>query len=180
MNPLSLPQLAGYLALVLGVAAFLQRDDRRLKLLLVAECAAYAVHFTLLGNPPAASSTLVSAARNALSLRFQAAWLAAASVLVNVAIAVALRTQGVGWIPVVGSSLGGVALFTLRGIPMRLVLLSSTALWLVNNVLSGSVGGTILESLIAAASVSTIVRMTAAARAAARTELGAGAAGSPG
>ncbi len=60
----------------------------------------------------------------------------------------------------VGSCLGGIAIFTLDGIPLRLLLLCSTALWLVNNVLSGSVGGTILESLIATASVSTILRMT--------------------
>jgi hypothetical protein len=48
------------------------------------------------------------------------------------------------------------------------VLLASTALWLVNNVLSRSIGGTLLESLIAAASVSTILRMLAERRRSAR------------
>ncbi len=176
MNPLSPAQLLGYLALVLGVSAFLQRDDRRFKLLLVAECVVYVGHFALLGNPPAAASTAVSATRNLLSLRFRALWLALASVAATVGLAVALGTHGRGWIPVVGSCIGGIALFTLEGIPLRVVLLTSTALWLVNNVLSGSVGGTILEALIATASVSTIVRMSLAARAAARADLGEGAA----
>jgi hypothetical protein len=62
---------------------------------------------------------------------------------------------------------GAVAVFTMEGIPMRLVLLASTACWLANDVLAGSVGGTVPES-IAAASVTTIVRMTLAARVVAR------------
>lgn len=162
MNALSPAQLAGYVALVLGVSGFLQRDDRRLKLLIAVECAVYVVHFTLLGRPPAASSAGVSGARNLLSVWIRSAWLAAASIAVNVALAVALATRGTGWIPVVGSSLGAIAVFTLEGIPMRLVLLSSTALWLLNNVLAHSLGGTVLEALIATASVTTIVRMVRA------------------
>jgi hypothetical protein len=165
MHPLSPAQLLGYVALVLGVSAFLQRDDRRLKLLVTAECVVYVAHFSLLGRPSAASSALVSAVRTGLSAWFRSAWLAAASVAVNVALALALGARGAGWIPVVGSCLGAIAVFTMEGIPMRLVLLTSTACWLVTNVLAGSVGGTVLEALIAAASLSTIVRMALEARA---------------
>jgi hypothetical protein len=159
---LSPAQLTGYVALVLGVTAFLQRDDRRLKLIISAECVAYVVHFGLLGNPAAAASALVSTGRNLLSVWWQSAWLAAATVGANVALALALRTTGTGWIPVVGSCLGAIAVFLFRGVPMRLVLLSSTALWLLNAILSGSVGGTVLEALIATASITTIVRMVRA------------------
>jgi hypothetical protein len=165
MDPLSPSQLVGYVALVLGVAGFLQRDDRRLKLLVAAECFVYVVHFVLLGNGPAASSAGVSGVRTALSAWYRSAWLAGVSVAVNLWLALALGTSGAGWIPVVGSSLGAVAVFLMQGIPMRLVLLSSTACWLANNVLSRSVGGTVLETLIAAASITTIVRMAIAARA---------------
>jgi hypothetical protein len=168
---LSPAQVLGYVALVLGITGFLQRDDRRLKVLVSAECLVYVAHFALLGRPSASSSALVSAVRTAASVWLRSAWLAAASVAATVALAVAVHTSGSGWIPVVGSSLGGIAVFTLRGIPMRLVLLASTACWLTTNLLAGSVGGTILESLIAAASVTTIARMTLAQRArAARRE----------
>lgn len=176
MDPLSPAQLVGYVALVLGVAGFLQRDDRRLKLLVGAESFVYVAHFALLGRPPAAASALVSGARTLLAVRFRSGWLAAASIAANVALAVALQARGAGWLPVVGSSLGSVAVFTLRGIPMRLVLLASTSLWLANNVASRSVGGTVLESIIAATSLSTIVRM-ALARGAARREAVPGAEG---
>lgn len=159
MSLLAPAQLAGYLALVLGVAAFLQRDDRRLKLLIAAECVAYVLHFWLLHRPPAAASAAVSFLRNLASAWFRSAWLAAAAVAANVALAWALSTHGTGWIPVVGSCLGAIAVFTLRGVPMRLLLLTSTSLWLLNNVLARSVGGTVLEALIAAASITTIVRM---------------------
>jgi hypothetical protein len=151
-------------ALVLGVSAFLQRDDRRLKLLIAVECFVYVGHFMLLGRPPAASSAAVSGVRNLLSVWFRSAWLAAASVAANVAVALWLDTRGSGWIPVVGSCVGAVAVFTLEGVPMRLVLLSSTGLWLLNNVLSRSIGGVVLETLIAAASLTTISRMIAAGR----------------
>jgi hypothetical protein len=161
VHPFAPAQLFGYVALVLGVAAFLQRDDRKLKLLIAAECFVYVAHFLLLGRPPAASSAGVSGIRNLLSVWFRSAWLAAVVVAANVALAVAIGTHGTGWIPVVGSCLGAVAVFTLEGIPMRLLLLSSTALWLANNLLSRSVGGTVLETLIAAASITTIVRMVA-------------------
>jgi hypothetical protein len=167
---LSPAQVLGFVALVLGVTGFLQRDDRRLKLFVAAECFVYVAQFALFGRPSAASSALVSGVRTTLSVWLRSAWLAAASVAVNVGLAVALHTAGTGWIPVVGSSLGAIAVFTLRGVPMRLVLLVSTGCWLVTNVLAGSVGGTILESLVAAASVTTIVRMTLAARQAAARE----------
>ena len=164
MSLLSPAQVIGYVALVLGVTGFLQRDDRRLKLLVAGECFVYVAHFALLGNPPAASSALVSGVRMTLSVWFRSAWLAAASVAVNVGLAVAVGAHGAQWVPVFGSSLGAIAVFLMKGIPMRLVLLTSTACWLANNVLSGSVGGTVLESIIAAASITTIVRMAMAAR----------------
>lgn len=173
MHPFAPAQLVGYVALVLGVSGFLQRDDRRLKLLVTAECLAYVAHFALLGRPPAAASAGVSGVRTFVSIRFRSRWLAAAFVAANVALAVAVGTRGAGWLPVAASAFGAVAVFTLEGVPMRLVLLASTSLWLANNVLSRSVGGTVLESLIAAASVTTIVRMIASPAPRAQPEGGA-------
>lgn len=168
MELFSPAQCVGYLAFVLGVTAFLQKSDRRLKFLVGLECLAYTAHFSLLGNGSAATSAFVSAGRSFLAIRTRSPWLAALVVAVNVALGAAFASGGAGWIPVVGSCIGAVAVFTLDGVPMRLVLLASTALWLVNNVLSRSIGGTLLESLIAAASVSTILRMLAERRRSAR------------
>jgi hypothetical protein len=167
---LSPAQLVGYLALVLGVAGFLQTDDRRLKLLVGLEGLAYVVHFALLGVPSAAGSAAVSGLRTLLSMRIRSAWLAAASVAATLAVPVLLSTRGAGWLPVVGSVLGAIAVCLLRGLTMRLVLLAATSCWLANGILSGSVGGTVLESLILTASLVTIVRMAVARRVAARAD----------
>ena len=49
----SLAQCTGYIAFVLGVGCFLQKEDRRFKLFMAGECLAYIVHFASLGNPTA-------------------------------------------------------------------------------------------------------------------------------
>ena len=92
---LSPAQCFGYLAFVLGVASFLQTNDRRFKQLMIGEC------------------------------------------------------------------LGTIALFLLQGIPMRLLMLCGTGLWITNNVIVGSIGGTALEVTIAVVNITTIIRLQA-------------------
>ncbi len=157
-------QLPGYLAFALGVTAFLQRDDRRLKLFLVSESAAYVLHFALLGNPTAAASAGTSGLRTLSSLRFRSRWLALGFMAAYVAVGAALGRGLASWLPVVGSCVATWGLFTQHGIRMRLLVLVSTLLWLANNVLTGSVGGTVLEAFIAAVSLATIARMLRAPR----------------
>jgi vacuolar-type H+-ATPase subunit I/STV1 len=161
MQFLSPAQCVGYVALILGVAAFLQTADRRLKLLNGVQCIAYAIHFALLGNPTAAASSLVSSARSFLSVWTRSLFAAALLVTANLIAGMVFSRGGAGWIPVAASSAATVAIFLLSGIPLRLVLLGCTCLWLVNNVLCRSVGGIVLESSIAVASVSTIIRLAA-------------------
>lgn len=151
-------QLAGYAAFILGITAFLQRDDRRLKLFLVAECAAYVVHFLLLGNPPAAGSAGVSGIRTWLSLRFRSKRLALLFTTVYLSLGATLIDSAAGWLPIVGACCATWGLLCMQGIRMRLTVLVSTALWLANNILSHSIGGTILEAFIAVANLTTISR----------------------
>jgi len=152
-------QIVGYVALVLGVAAFLQKNDVRLKVLLSGEGLAYLVHFALLGNFPASGSAGLSCVRNLVSLKSRSPWWVLVFVAANVAVGYFCAQTPVGWLPVVGSCMATAAVFWLRDIPLRLVLLVSTVSWLINNVLSGSIGGVVLEVFIATANLSTIVRM---------------------
>jgi hypothetical protein len=152
-------QILGYVALVLGVAAFLQKSDTRLKVLIAAESIAYVVHFILLGNYPASGSAGVSCLRNLTSIKTRATVWIAVFLAVNVAIGVRFATGIAGWLPITASCLATVAVFRMHGVAMRIVLLVCTLLWLVNNGLSGSIGGTVLESIIAAVNLTAIVRM---------------------
>ena len=161
---LSPAQLFGYVAFVLGVASFLQKNDRRFKWFMAGECLAYVVHFLLLGIPTAAASSGVSLVRSLLSLYTRSAWVAFAVVLVNLALGYGLATQWWNWLPLMASCIGTLALFLLHGIRMRLVMLIGTLLWIVNNVLSGSIGGTALELTILAVNCTTIWRMHAATK----------------
>ena len=52
----------------LGVGSFLQKDDRRFKILMAAQCLAYIIHFALLGRPTAVASLTMSLLRSVLSL----------------------------------------------------------------------------------------------------------------
>lgn len=160
-------QLLGYAAFVLGVACFLQTDDRRFKWFMTGECLAYVVHFALLGNPTAVASSAISMARSLLSLRTRSKWVAVAVLAANVGFGLAMAEKPSDWLPLAASCLGTIALFTLQGVPMRLLMLCGTGLWIANNVIVGSIGGTALEIVIAAINLATIARMLREARVAA-------------
>lgn len=158
MRILSPAQIAGYVAFVLGVTAFLQKHDRRLKFFNANQSLVYALHFFMLGNLPASASALISSVRSFLALKYRSLYLAAAIILVNLAAGAAFA-RGAGWLPVIASCAASAAIFTMQGIPMRLVLLTCTLMWLTNDILSRSIGGTLLEVFVASANISTMVRM---------------------
>lgn len=160
---LSPAQCLGYLAFVLGVGSFLQTDDRRFKVFMAGECAAYIAHFALLGNPTAVASSTLSFLRSLLALRTRSPWVAAAIVAANIGFGLAVATRPADWLPLAASCLGTLALFLLQGIAMRLVMLCGTGLWIANNVIVGSIGGTALEVVVALVNLSTIWRLWRAA-----------------
>jgi Bacterial inner membrane protein len=156
---LSPAQTIGYLAFVLGVGSFLQTDDRRFKLFMTGECLAYVAHFALLGQPTAVASSLISTARSLLSLKTRSPWVAAAVLAANIGFGLTFAQRATDWLPLAASCLGTVALFLLQGIPMRLLMLCGTGLWIANNLIVGSIGGTALEIVVAGVNAFTIVRL---------------------
>src|ERR1035438_7794387 len=159
MGLFSPAQLVGYIALALGITAFLQKSDRRWKLFNATQGVFYALHFVLLGNLSACASCLISSSRSFLALRYRSLWLGAAFVVLNLGMGPAFARNAAGWLPVIGSCIATVAIFTMRGVPFRSVLLASTLLWLATNIITGSVGGTVLELANAVVNISTMVRM---------------------
>ena len=157
---LSPAQCIGYLAFVLGVGSFLQTDDRRFKSFMIGECLAYVAHFALLGNPSAVASSAISTVRSVLALKTRSPWVVALVVAINIAFGLAVAKQASDWLPLTASCLGTFALFMLQGIPMRLLMLCGTGLWIANNVIVGSIGGTALELAVAAVNLTTIIRLS--------------------
>lgn len=162
---LSPAQLTGYIAAAIGVFSFLQKDDRKLRATIGVQSLSYAVHFLLLGSTAASAAALVSSARTFTSLHTRSTRVALAILALNVALGFFTVQSPVGWLPVVGSCIGTIAFFWFEGIAMRFVLLSSTACWLTNNVMVGSIGGTLLELFIGVVNASTCFRIWQAERA---------------
>ena len=77
----------------------------------------------------------------------------------NIGLGMAFARTRAGWLPVIGSCIATVAIFTLKGIPFRSMLLASTLLWLANNLITGSIGGTLLEVANATINITTMIRM---------------------
>lgn len=152
-------QLFGYAAFVFGMACFAQTDDRRFKIFMALECAAYIVHFALLGQPTAVASTAVSLGRSLASLKLRTPEVGLFFVVLSLACGVWLHAGWASLLPIAASCIGTTALFFLQGLRMRVLMLVGTLLWLVNNLLVGSVGGSLLEACLAASNLWTIRRL---------------------
>ena len=97
--------------------------------------------------------------RSFLALRYRSWLLGAVIIGANVGLGAAFARNRAGWLPVIGSCIATIAIFTMRGVRFRCVLLASTLLWLANNILTGSIGGTLLELAKATINISTMIRM---------------------
>jgi len=155
----SLAQLLGYLAFGFGLACFAQTDDRRFKLFMAAECAAYIGHFMLLGAPTAVASTTVSLLRSLASLRGRQPVVGLFFIALSAGLGLWLMTGGLSLLPIAASCIGTLALFFLHGLRMRALMLLGTLCWLANNLLVGSIGGSALEAVLAVTNGVTIWRM---------------------
>ncbi len=169
LNPTSLPfdpasllspaQLAGYAAFAFGILCFAQTDDRRFKIFMALECAAYVLHFALLGQPTAVASTVVSLLRSVAALKARTPAVGLFFIALSLGLGAWLYTGWVSLLPIAASCIGTTALFFLQGLRMRLLMLCGTMLWLLNNLLVGSVGGSLLEACLVVANLWTIRRL---------------------
>ena len=152
-------QLVGYAAFVFGMACFAQTDDRRFKIFMALECTAYIVHFALLGQATAVASTAVSLGRSLASLKARTPAVGIFFVMLSLACGAWLYAGWASLLPIAASCIGTTALFFLQGLRMRVLMLIGTLLWLVNNLLVGSIGGSLLEACLAVSNLWTIRRM---------------------
>ncbi|PSU33648.1 YgjV family protein [Photobacterium lutimaris] len=159
MGDLSLAQVLGFVSFALGITAFYQKDDQKLKVVMVIFNINHMLHFFLLGAVTAGFSSLLSAFRTALSVKFQSRGLAYFFVACNLAVGFYLAEQWLDLMPIAGACIGTYALFCLKGIKMRLAFLIGALCWLCNNIVVGSIGGTLLEATLLSVNVVTMLRL---------------------
>ncbi|WP_274427031.1 YgjV family protein [Chelativorans sp. YIM 93263] len=153
-------QLVGLIALVLCIVAFASKRDDRLLFILIFANVAFAVQFALFEAWVAAGISALIIVRITLARRMEGNWIVMSAMLIaNVLVAWATWEEIVDIVPLAAGVLGTVAMFMLRGVPMRCVLAVAALCWVAANAISGSAGAMIAEILIFFTNVVTIVRL---------------------
>ena len=158
-------QLFGMIALVICLVAFSSRNDDRLLVLLISANVAFALQFAFFSSWTAAALTVLVIVRIVLARRFTGSQWVMWMVLAANGVAATLTWQS--WVDVfalTAATLGTIAMFQLRGMAMRVVLGAAAFAWMLNNLIIGSIGGTLAEGLMFIANIITIVRMARARR----------------
>ncbi|MCU4676730.1 YgjV family protein [Catenovulum sp. 2E275] len=159
MTTLMIAQAVGLFSVVLALTSFFQKNDLRLKSVMLLFNLNHALHFFLLGASTSAICCLFSAARTATSIKIQSKWVAFGFMSVTAVMGYLMATQWTDLIAILGACCGTYALFCLTGVKMRLCLLAGSCLWLTNNIIVGSIGGVMLESAVIVMNLTTIYRL---------------------
>lgn len=154
-----LAQALGFVSFALGISTFFQKNDRRLKIIMLIYNANHFVHFLLLGSLTSAASTALSAIRTASSIYTSSKYVCAVFILAGIALGGYLAEGPWDLLPILGACIGSYAVFMLEGIKMRLAFLAGAMCWCLNNYIVGSIGGFMLESTLICVNISTIYRL---------------------
>ncbi|WP_104203880.1 YgjV family protein [Billgrantia saliphila] len=160
-----LGQAVSLVALALCIVAFASKRDDRLFVLLLFANVAFAAQFALFESWVAAGISALIVLRIALVRRYPRNRTIMAGMLIATLAVATLTWSGPRDIPALAAGLlGTYGMFMLRGIPMRIALAVAALCWVASNVLAGSIGGTIAESLIFLTNVITMLRLRRDAR----------------
>ncbi|PSU46366.1 hypothetical protein C9J12_18980 [Photobacterium frigidiphilum] len=159
MPELDFPQTIGIVAFLIGATAFLHQDGHKFRLHLTVFQIVLCSHFILMGAVTAAVGCGISALRSYASTRTQSSpvmWFFIGLLWVmglpNVEYSYEILT-------IFGASVATWSLFKAQGIHMRLLILFNSFCWLTNNLLLGSIGGTMMEATFIIVNAVTIYKM---------------------
>ncbi|EKO3587846.1 YgjV family protein [Vibrio metschnikovii] len=159
MVDLSLAQALGLVSFGLGISTFYQKDDRRLKIIMLIFNLNHLLHFFLLGSMVSAFSAALSALRTGSSIYTSSKYVAMLFLIAGGVLGISIAEHWWDLWPVIGTMIGTFAIFMLRGVSMRIAFLIGACCWLTNNILIGSIGGTLLEMTVIIVNSVTIYRL---------------------
>lgn len=155
-----LGQVAGLFALAFCIAGFANKNDDRLMVLLISANVAFVLMFAFFQSWTAAALTVLVIVRIALARRYQGNWWLMLGMLVVSSVVAWITWQSATDVfPLMAMVFGTVAMFMLRGIPLRIVLGLAAFSWMLNNIVIGSLGGTLAEAMVLITNVITIIRL---------------------
>jgi len=152
-------QVFGLLSYVLGICAFYQKDDKKLKIIMVIFNINHLLHFILLGSIVSAFSAILSALRTTTAIYVSSLRIAILFISFGLGFAFYLADNIWDLWSMLGMSIGTYAVFVLKGIQMRIAFVLGSICWLINNIIVGSIGGTLLEATLISVNILTIMRL---------------------
>ncbi|MGY6468183.1 YgjV family protein [Vibrio parahaemolyticus] len=154
-----LAQALGFISFGLGFSVFYQKNDRHLKILMLIFNLNHLLHFLLLGSMVSALSALLSALRTTTAIFVSSKRVAAVFIVISLVSGFWVAEQWRDLWPIIGTVIGTYSVFCLSGIRMRIGFLLGASCWLTNNILVGSIGGTLLEMTVIVMNLLTIYRL---------------------
>ena len=152
-------QLVGFVSFALGIYAFYQKDDKKLKVIMMLFSLNHMLHYFLLGSIVSALSAMLATVRTGTAIYVSSTRVAVLFIIIGMASGIYLADSLSDLWSILGMCIGTYAVFVLKGIPMRIAFLIGAMCWLTNNILVGSIGGTLLEATLITVNAVTIFRL---------------------
>ncbi len=152
-------QALGFVSFALGVSTFYQKDDRKLKVIMLIFNLNHLLHYLLLGSMTSALSAALSALRTGSAIYTSSKYVAALFIVLGLGLGLILADNWWDMWPIFGTVIGTYAVFMLQGIAMRVAFIIGAVCWLINNIIVGSIGGTLLEMTLLTVNCTTIYRL---------------------
>lgn len=152
-------QAVGMLSFIMGIICFYQKDDTRLKIMMMVLNTTQIWHFALLGAITSSLGAFLAFIRTGISIKTASPRVAYIFIAITFIWGVYLADNYINMLPIIGSCIGTYALFCLKGIKMRIAFLFGASCWLANNIIIGSIGTTLLEMTLIIVNLSTIIRI---------------------
>lgn len=170
-DPFSTAQLVGYAATVVSLSAYSMRDDKMMKTGVGLGLVLWALHYAMLSAWTASGTCLLIASRQFLAFIAPAMsakarrTTAASYCLMFTALLWQTWSGPVSLLPWISALNATYAYFYLARTRLRVQVMLSTGLWLLNAVVLGSLGGVVMNAASLGISLWTIVRLERAAAA---------------
>ncbi len=159
----SITQIVGYVAYVLTVITFWQKNDKRLLLINAASAATWVLHYGLLGAWAGAATEALVTIRSILSvymIDIRHKHLAAGLFILGfIVIGVITYAHWYDLFVIIACILGTISMVYWKNIQMRWGILASLLCWLLYTLGVGSVGGVLSSITIIMTQIATLHRM---------------------
>lgn len=153
-------QIAGFIALGLFIAGFANKDDRKLLLILIAANIAIVLQFALLESWVASAMTCIVILRIMLARKYHRNLHIMVGLLVLTLLTALITWRDWSDAPaLVAGLVGTIGMFAFKGSIMRWWLFCAAFFWVLSNIVAGSIGGILAESLVMAINLVTIWRI---------------------